>query len=177
MKVPLQIIFRNMRSSAMVEEWIRAESARLETSYNPIMACRVAIGIPHRTRKHGKPLHVRIDVALPGKVIVIKREPVASLRPTTICEGDSLIKLHRMPPHHDLHLVIHDAFKVAARRIHEFTRNRRNLRVHAQPSRAIVRRTQSKRRYGFLEAGSAAQGTSARPIPSTNSQARQDLNA
>lgn len=153
MKVPVQIIFQNMRSSAMIEEWIRAESARLETSHNPVMSCRVAIGIPHRSHKNGKPLHVRIDLALPGKRIVIEREPVASLRPRTICEGDALVKLHRMPPHHDLHVVIHDAFKAAARRIHDFARNRRgNRRVHEQIPRAIVRRIIPEEGFGFLEA-------------------------
>ena len=73
MKLPLQITFRNLKSSAMVEEWIQAEAAKLDTFCSQIMACRVTIEVPHRHNRNGKPLHVRIDLTLPGKEIVIKR--------------------------------------------------------------------------------------------------------
>jgi hypothetical protein len=154
MKLPLQITFRNMKSSALLEEWIQAEAAKLDTFYSQIMACRVAIEVPHRHHNNGKPLHVRIDLTLPGKEIVIKREPVPRHRPRTIREGDALIKLHSMPPYHDLHLVIHDAFKAAARRIHDFARYRRvNVKTHEQSPAANVRRILPEEGNGFLNAG------------------------
>jgi hypothetical protein len=153
MKLPLQITFQNMKSSAILEEWIRAEATRLETYYKPIMACRVAIEVPHRHHKNGKPLHVRIDLTLPGKQIVIKREPVPTHRPRTISEGDALIKLHPMPPHHDVHLVIHDAFKAAARQVHDFAHCRRgNVKTHKRSHEAMVRGILPEQGYGFLEA-------------------------
>lgn len=154
MKLPLQITFRNVKSSAMVEEWIQAEAAKLKTFYSQIMACRVAIEVPHRHHKNGKSFHIRIDLTLPGKEIVIEREPVPIRRPRTIGEGDALIKLHAMPPHHDLHLVIHGAFKAAARRIHDFARYQRgHVRAREQSSVANVRRILPEEGYGFLNAG------------------------
>jgi hypothetical protein len=153
MKLPLQITFRNMKSSAMVEEWIQAEAAKLDTFSSQIMACRVAIEMPHRHNRIGKPLHVRIDVTLPGKEIVIKREPVPRHKPRTLGEGDALLKLQPLPPHHDLHLVIHDAFKAAARRVHDFARYRRgNVKRHVQLPKANERGILSGGKYGFVNA-------------------------
>ena len=67
MTLPLQVTFRNMKHSPQVEDWIRAEAEKLETFYHRITACRVAIEVPHRHHKKGKPIHIRIDLTLPGK--------------------------------------------------------------------------------------------------------------
>jgi len=125
MTTPLQITFHNMKHSAEVESWIRAEAGKLETFYQRIIACRVAVEVPHRHHKKGKPLHIRIDLTLPGKEIVIKREPVTIRR--TPMEGIAAIPGHAQPkkPHADLQLVIHDAFKAAGRRVQDFARRTR----------------------------------------------------
>lgn len=125
MTLPLQITFRNMKHSAEVEDWIRAEAEKLETFYQRINGCRVAIEVPHRHHKKGKPLHIRIDLTLPGKEIVIKREPVVIHR--TPVNGDAAVSSHAQAksPHSDLQLVIHDAFKSAGRRVQDFARRRR----------------------------------------------------
>jgi len=66
MKIPLQVTFRNMEPSSIVEEWIPAEAEKLDTFYNQIMACRVAVEIPHRHRTKGILYHIRIDLTVPG---------------------------------------------------------------------------------------------------------------
>lgn len=125
MTFPLQITFRNMQHSAEVEDWIRAEAGKLETFYRRIIGCRVAIEVPHRHHKKGKPLHIRIDLTLPGREIVIKREPVAIHRTPTNAEAAASIHKRAKSPHADLHLVIHDAFKSAGRRVQDFARRQR----------------------------------------------------
>lgn len=156
MKSQLQITFRNMKSSALIEQWIQAETAKLETFFSQILVCRVAIEMLHRQRKAGKPLHVRIDLTLPGREIIIKHELVAGVRPSTIGEGDAVVKLQRMPPHHDLHVAIHDAFRVAARRIHGIARYRRgNARIRGQHPKAIVRRNRLEQGFSFLQSDDA----------------------
>jgi hypothetical protein len=85
----------------------------------------VAIEVPHRHHKKGKPIHIRIDVTLPGKEIVIKRVPVAIHR--TSVNGELAASSHAQSKsaHADLQLVIHDAFKAAGRRIQDFARRQR----------------------------------------------------
>jgi len=48
MKIPVQVTFRNVEPSEMVEKWIRDEATRLETFYSEIMGCRVTVEMPHR---------------------------------------------------------------------------------------------------------------------------------
>jgi hypothetical protein len=131
MMLPLQVTFRNMKHSTRVESWIRTEAEKLETFYNRIIGCRVAIEVPHRHHRKGKALHIRIDLTLPGKEIVVKREPVAIHRLPV--NGEAAVSSHFQAgsPHGDLQLVIHDAFKAAGRRVQDFARRqRRQVKKH-----------------------------------------------
>lgn len=124
MTLPLQITFRNMNHSIEVEDWVRSEAEKLQTFYKRITDCRVAIEVPHRHHKNGKPLHVRIDLKVPGKEIVVTREPVVPRRPPV--DGD-LATSRRIPsksPHADLRLVIHAAFKAASRSLQDFAKRK-----------------------------------------------------
>ena len=125
MTLPLQVTFRNMQHSTEVEDWIRAEAEKLETFYHRINGCRVAIEVPHRHHKKGKPIHIRIDLTLPGKEIVIKRVPVAIHRTTVNGELAASSHAQSKSAHADLQLVIHDAFKAAGRRVQDFARRQR----------------------------------------------------
>lgn len=125
MTLPLQVTFRNMKHSAEVENWVRAEAEKLETFYHRIIGCRLAIEVPHRHHKKGKPLHIRIDLTLPGKEIVIKRESIAHHRTPMNGEAATLNRAKAKSPHADLELVIHDAFKSAGRRVQDFARRQR----------------------------------------------------
>ena len=89
-KLPVQITFRNMDRSEAIEEWIRAEAAKLDTFYNRIMRCRVAIEVPHRHHRKGSSYHLRIDLTVPGEEIVVKRQPSLSHRVQQL--GQSEIK-------------------------------------------------------------------------------------
>ena len=123
MMLPLHITFRNMNHSDEVEDWVRSEAEKLETFYKRITDCRVAIELPHRHHKNGKPLHVRIDLKVPGKEIVVKREPVVMRRPLADGNGASR-RIPSKSPHADLRLVIHAAFKAAARCLQDFAKRK-----------------------------------------------------
>jgi len=125
MTLPLQITFRNMQHSTEVEDWIREEADKLETFSDRIVGCRVAIEVPHRHHKKGKPLHIRIDLTLPGKEIVVKREPVVIHRAPINGEAAASNPVQAKSPHGDLQMVIHDAFKAAARSVQDFARRQR----------------------------------------------------
>jgi hypothetical protein len=124
MKLPLQVTFRQLEPSPMIENWIHDEVEKLETFYSHIIGCRVAIEFPHRHHRKGKQCHVRIDLTLPGKELVITREPVPSSR-SRKTRAELAGKVEKVEPHHDLRLVIHDAFKAAARCVQDFARLQR----------------------------------------------------
>jgi hypothetical protein len=127
MTLPLQITFRNMKHSADVETWIRAEAEKLETFYHRITGCHVTVELPHRHHRKGKPVHIRVELVLPGKEIVIKREPVVVRRSALLGQAAPRAK----SPHADLQLVIHEAFKAAGRRVQDFARRQRGqVKIH-----------------------------------------------
>jgi len=126
-----------VESSAMVEDWIREEAAKLDTFYSRITSCRVAIEIPHRHHRKGKQCHVRIDLTLPGKELVIKREPAASSR-SRKTRAELAGKVAKVESHHDLRLVIHDAFKAAGRRVQDFARLHRGEVKNHHPAEELV---------------------------------------
>ena len=132
MKFPVQITFRNLEPSPTVEEWVQAEAEKLATFDDRIVSCRVALEIPHRHHRKGKKCHVRIDLMMPGKEIVVKREPAAgsrSRKTRAVLAG----RVAKTEPHHDLRLAIHDAFKAAGRRVQDFARLHRGpVRNHQQ---------------------------------------------
>jgi cold shock CspA family protein len=151
MMLPLQITFRNMESSEMAEEWIREEVFKLEEFYNRIMACRVTVEIPHRHHRRGTRYHVRIDLTMPGGELVIKREPSLSKRLRLLGETVLAKQLEVDTPHKNLHLAIHDAFKVAARRLQDYGRRQGGyVKNHEPVPEGRVSRLFPEKGYGFL---------------------------
>jgi cold shock CspA family protein/ribosome-associated translation inhibitor RaiA len=151
MKSQMQITFRNMQPSKMVEEWIHAEAAKLETLYGKIMGCRVAVEIPHRHHKRGSPFHIRIDLTVPGGEIVVKREPTMNARARHL--GERVVKKQTEVhlPHKVLRQAINDAFKAAGRRLQDYARRQRgDVKTQALPPEARVTKILPAAGYGFL---------------------------
>jgi ribosomal subunit interface protein len=134
MKIPLQITFSNMTSSNAVRARIEELAARLDRFHERIMSCRVVVRAPNRRKRSGKLYHVSIDLTLPGREIVINRNPP---------EDQS---------HEDVYVAIRDAFNALARRIEDVARERRgDIKTHtAEPTGAVVRLFPDED-YGFLE--------------------------
>lgn len=152
MILPLQIVFRNMKSSEAVDARVREEVQKLETFYNRIMRCRVIVEIRHRHHRRGDLYHVRIDMTVPGAELVVKREP--SLR-TALRQTDSGKQSKSYEPraaHKDIFVVIRDAFKEARRQLQDFARRERgDTKLHAPPPTACVSRLFPDEGYGFLK--------------------------
>jgi hypothetical protein len=125
MTIPLHITFRNMKHSAEVEDWIREAAEKLSTFSNRIVGCHVAVEVPHRHHKKGKPLQIRIDLTLPGREIVIKRGSTGIHVIPVKGKASTSGHVRPNPPYSDLELVIHDAFKSAGRRVQDFARRQR----------------------------------------------------
>jgi cold shock CspA family protein len=151
MQSPLQITFRNVTSSETIEEWIRAEADKLDSFYNRVMGCRVAIEKPHRHHRNGSLYHIRIDLIVPGEEIVIKREPSLSHRARQL--GETGIKKHLevKTPHKNLRLAINDAFRAVGRRLQDYARRQRgDVKSHPPLQVARVGKIVQDEGYGFL---------------------------
>ena len=152
MILPVQVTFRNMEPSTLVEDWVREEAAKLDGLYGRIMGCRVVIELPSRRRKSGSLHHVRIDLTVPGAELVVKRQP--SLHSTIGRTGGAEFAKHLevRAPHKDLRQAINDAFKAMGRRLQDHARRERgNVKTHGSMSQGQVTKLFPKDGYGFLE--------------------------
>jgi ribosomal subunit interface protein len=104
MQVPLEIAFHNMEPSDFIEAKVRERVDKLERYFDRITRCSVSIEAPHRAHRQGNLYHVRIEISVPGKDLVVSRDP-----------GD----LHA---HKDVYVAIRDAFSAAERQLAEYTR-------------------------------------------------------
>jgi hypothetical protein len=107
MQTPIAVSFHNLPPSAALEDTARAEAATLALVFSRIVSCRVAIEAPHQHKHKGDVYRVRIELGVPGKLVVVGRAP-----------GDH-------PEHTDVYLALRDAFDAA----------RRQLQAYAQQSR------------------------------------------
>ncbi len=133
MRLPLQISFRNMQHSEVLERAITERAKCLDRYCDRIMGCRVIVETRHRQHQ-GNLYHLRIDLTLPGHEIVVGREP----------------SLHQA--YEDVYVAVRDAFDAVRRRLEDYIR-RRDLRVkfHQSPLHGHITRLDAGGNHGFLE--------------------------
>lgn len=133
MQVPLQITFRHAPSSPAIEERIRARAEELERFYDRITSCRVAVECRHQRQRRGNLFRVRVDVKVPGREIVVGRDPAA----------------HR--EHEDVFVAIREAFDAAQRLLEDHVRlARREVKLHAVPDHGRIARLVPEKDCGFI---------------------------
>jgi len=107
MQLPLQITFRHMEPSPAVEAHIRERAEALDRFYSRIMGCRVVVEASAHRQRQGNLYHVRVDLTVPGREIVVKRDP---------------------PEHHaheDILVAVRDAFDATRRQLEDYVRTLR----------------------------------------------------
>lgn len=116
MKLPLQVVFRNMEPSEAVEAKIRERCEKLDAFYEHIMSCRVMVEAQHKHHHQGNLYHVRVDLKVPEAELVASREP---------------------DQHHayeDVYVAIRDAFDTIRRQLEDYVRRRRGqVKQHEVP--------------------------------------------
>jgi len=121
MRLPVQITWRDMAPSKAVGTKIREEAAKLEEFYDRMTSCRVTIEIPRRYQNGGYQFHVRIDLTVPGAEIVVNHEPTLHSSLQRL-DGEEHAKGKELSaPHKDVYVAIRDAFKVARRKLQEYS--------------------------------------------------------
>ncbi len=115
MQIPLQITFRGIPKSEAVEARIREKTNKLERFHSHIMSCRVAVEAEHQRHHQGNQYHIRIDITVPGKELVISREH------------------HDNHAYEDIYVAIRDAFNAATRQLEEHARIKRGAVKNHNP--------------------------------------------
>lgn len=125
MQPPVQITCRNMQPSDAVTARIHEEAAKLEEFFPRITSCRVIVEAPHRHHKFGELFHIRIDMGVPGREIVVSHEP--SARGALSHEDEAALKKHIEihPEHKDVYVAIRDAFASARRQLQDYAKRLR----------------------------------------------------
>ncbi len=128
MKLPLQIVMRDIPHSDAVEADIRSRAVKLDQFYHDIMRCRVVVELAGKHKHQGKPFGVRIDLTVPGAEIVVDRQH-----------------------DEDLYVALRDAFDAARRKLEDFARKQRgDVKNHVPESRGVIARILAEEGYGFI---------------------------
>jgi ribosomal subunit interface protein len=133
MDVPLELSFRNMDPSDAVAARVREKVAKLEQYFGHINSCRVVVEAPHRQHRKGKLYHVLVEVAVPGRRLVVNRDPAAR------------------HAHEDVYVAIRDAFHAAQRRLEDHSRKvTGRVKTHEVPTHGQVASLNGPQGYGFI---------------------------
>jgi ribosomal subunit interface protein len=134
MKLPLEIVFRNLDPSAAVEAKIRERAEKLETFYQDIMRCQVVVEADHKHHHKGNLYHVRIDLTVPDAELVASREP------------------EEHHAHEDVYVAIRDAFDAIRRQLEDYARRRRGkVKAHETPPHGRIIELMPEQGYGRIE--------------------------
>jgi len=121
MQSPVQILFKNMESSEALEAAINKWVDKLDRAYPAIISCRVSIEAPSNKKIHGGIYHTRIDIRLPGREVVVNRNP----------------DLHHSCS--DVYVSIRDAFKSAQRQLEDVVkRSQEKVKSHEPPTHGWI---------------------------------------
>ncbi len=131
------IRFRGMEPSPSVEEVIRERIERLQRFCDRIIACNVVVDAPHRHTRQGKIYHVHADVLVPGKKIVVGREP------------------EKNHAHEDVYVAIRDCFNALQRQLEDTVRMSNPYRIKPMPIKlqGIIIRLDRVEGFGFISVG------------------------
>lgn len=133
MQITPEISFRDFEPGPAVKERVLEEVRRLEHFYDGIIGCRVVMENPHRRHRIGNTYHVRIDITVPGRGLVVSRDPAEE------------------PTRSDPFVVIEGAFAAARRQLGDYAREiRGQVKAHEEPPHGRIARLFPTDGYGFI---------------------------
>lgn len=134
MQLPLQISFRHMDPSPVLEARIRKLAAGLEKFSAQIMRCHVIAEPAPQHQHQGGLYEFHIDITLPGEEIAISRAHPAD------------------HAHEDPYVALRDAFRAARRKLEDYERRRRlDVKQSAGSAHGRICELDAERGFGRIE--------------------------
>lgn len=112
MHVPVQVTFRDMPVSDAVEAACWEEADKLEREFDRIANCRIVVVEAHGRNSNGAAFEIRIDLSVPGRILVINRRPPPDRADT------------------DVFAALREAFDAARRQLEDYVRATRHEVEH-----------------------------------------------
>ena len=136
MEKPLEISFHNCPASPAIEADIRKRVEKLEQKFGKFIGCRVSVEALHNQHRTGNEHEVHIEVSLPGKNVVVSKEP------------------HHTKENHargDVLQAVRDAFKAAESQLRSVSKARQGeVKPHPTPVQGRVSELHRERDFGYL---------------------------
>lgn len=131
MQSPVQVTFRDIQPSPAVSAHVERRATKLDTFFDRITKCHVVVEAPYCRHKHGPRYHVRIALHVPGKELIVTKNPEQRKE--------------------ELHAAVDDAFNDAEQLLEEYSRQLRpDTKVHLRPPHGLVAKLFPDRGYGFI---------------------------
>ncbi|HVY54005.1 MAG TPA: HPF/RaiA family ribosome-associated protein [Gammaproteobacteria bacterium] len=126
----VQVTFRDIPYSEALESHIINDHAKkLSELYDQIISCRVVLAITQNRKHQGKLYNIRVNLAVPGKEIVVNRQE-----------------------NEDVYVAIRDAFNALTRQLEDYIRKRRgDVKTHDFPLNGFVARLFPDEKFGFIK--------------------------
>lgn len=131
MAAAVQLTFRDIPHSDSVEAHVTRRADKLWKFFERMTKCHVVVDEPHRHSRQGKKFRVEIDLDVPGKRLVISKNPIEKTE--------------------ELHITIDRAFDDAERVLEDYARQlQADTKARSTPPRGLVTKIFHDRGYGFI---------------------------
>ncbi len=125
----IQVTFRDIPYSAALETQIHEHAEKLNEFFDGFTHCRVVLTTPQKHQHQGKIYNVRINLAVPGKEIVVTHQE-----------------------HEDVYIAIRDAFNALSRQLEDYVRKKRgDVKTHSIPAYGNILRIFPDEGFGFIK--------------------------
>lgn len=128
MQLTPEITTRDVSLSNDQQQMIREQIEKLDRFYPKIMSCRVVVEGTENRHQTGGPIHVRVDLTVPGTELVVDRQ-----------KGESFQE------------ALHQAFDAMRRQLRQYAeKQRREMKPREGPPVGIVTQLMEEEGYGFI---------------------------
>jgi len=126
-----------MDASAAVAARVQEEANKLDKYFDRITSCRVIVEAQHRHHQRGGLFHIRVELRVPGKELVVAHEPMLNHEERTELHKHLEIEA----PHKDVYVAIRDAFSAMRRQLRDYVRClRHDVKKHYPAAHGKIRR-------------------------------------